>query len=530
MTDKFLGTGSVGGNIANGTISIYGSKIGAKNLDPSRAIKTDSQGRLQTTDLDIADVNNLQSILDNVIINPYTPPIGEKFTVIGNIECTNTIDAPYVALDRLFDSSKSISIDLNSTTVNVLSPYLNFNDEPIIHQNYPSYIQASSFKKTGAVTGAGEYLMADGTTIKYSQNSGNSNFYIYNNVNGASPPPVSFDGKVSYNNSAQASATVIYITHLTRDNIDIEIFYAQISSINDLYIQDQENSENFIKYNITAATYISNQYLTLSVIATSAGGTGYTNFGNGHNIIISFFQNSPEISQRLSQLESKTTNIASVTVGVSTQFQGAVLTDKTTFTDNNELISKLYADSLISGYVPIKTSLIQRGGRFFTNKFTSSTKGGTTGTFFFVTLPTATYISGTNIIPINDIQTGDIYVFTVSGKCTLPSGSQSGFIFIIGSQSHTCLCSTNPIINAGNFEIISRWTCVNANTTSAIFNVSSIGHMGNTGQTSTSCVFGSTTTAITIDNTITNTCNIAYYNPTSITCSVTVYNLSLQKE
>ena len=32
MTDKFLGTGSVGGNIANGTISIYGSKIGAKNL------------------------------------------------------------------------------------------------------------------------------------------------------------------------------------------------------------------------------------------------------------------------------------------------------------------------------------------------------------------------------------------------------------------------------------------------------------------------------------------------------------------
>jgi hypothetical protein len=74
MTDKFLGSAE-GGNISNGTISIYGSKIGAKNLDPSRAIKTDSQGRLQTTDLDIADVNNLQSVLDNVISNPFTPPI-----------------------------------------------------------------------------------------------------------------------------------------------------------------------------------------------------------------------------------------------------------------------------------------------------------------------------------------------------------------------------------------------------------------------------------------------------------------------
>jgi hypothetical protein len=281
---------------------------------------------LDGTDLDIADVNNLQSILDNVATNPYTPSTARivaletktqnitadaDFTVFSDIlqapdVRTNTIadiigdgatidltqtsinmyvptldpiltlndkpiiSTPYsgniksnsVAVSNIYDYNQGISIDLNATTVNVVAPYLNFNDEPVIHQNYPSYIQASSFKKTGAINGAGEYLMSDGSTIKYSQNSGNSNFYLYNNVNGASPPPGGFDGKVSYNNSGQSSATIVYITHLTRDNIDIEIFYSQISSINDLYIQDQENSENFIKYNITAASYIANQYLT----------------------------------------------------------------------------------------------------------------------------------------------------------------------------------------------------------------------------------------------------------------------------
>ena len=47
MTDKFLNSGGVAGNISNGTISIYGSKIGAKNLDPSRAIKTDTNNRFR---------------------------------------------------------------------------------------------------------------------------------------------------------------------------------------------------------------------------------------------------------------------------------------------------------------------------------------------------------------------------------------------------------------------------------------------------------------------------------------------------
>ena len=116
MTDKFLGSAE-GGNISNGTISIYGSKIGAKNLDPSRAIKTDSQGRLQTTDLDIADVNNLQSVLDNVISNPFTPPIGQQFIVNGDINCDDLETNNYFSINDEIARTEYISKTLGETTI-----------------------------------------------------------------------------------------------------------------------------------------------------------------------------------------------------------------------------------------------------------------------------------------------------------------------------------------------------------------------------------------------------------------------------
>ena len=106
MTDKFL-ISSGTGNINNGTISIYGSKIGAKNLDPSRAIKTDSQGRLQTTDLDIADINTLQSQLNSKIGNPY----------LGTINVTDVETNEYFSLNDELDNIEYITKSLGLTTV-----------------------------------------------------------------------------------------------------------------------------------------------------------------------------------------------------------------------------------------------------------------------------------------------------------------------------------------------------------------------------------------------------------------------------
>ena len=83
-----------------------------------------------------------------------------------------------------------------------------------------------------------QYLMGDGTLLQQSATGGNSNFYLYNNhSNTTTPPPV--NGDVGYNNAVQDLATILYISHRTRDTIDIEVFYNTITQINYVYIQDQ---------------------------------------------------------------------------------------------------------------------------------------------------------------------------------------------------------------------------------------------------------------------------------------------------
>lgn len=62
--NRFLHSGGHGTNLSNGSIAIFGSTIGAANLDSSRAVKTNSIGQLQTSDLDIGDITNLQTSLN----------------------------------------------------------------------------------------------------------------------------------------------------------------------------------------------------------------------------------------------------------------------------------------------------------------------------------------------------------------------------------------------------------------------------------------------------------------------------------
>jgi hypothetical protein len=167
---------------------------------------------------------------------------------------------------------------------------------------------SNAFIKNGGLST--QYLMADGSSLQYSANSGNSNFYLYNNSSGIMTPPPA-NGQIGYNNAVQNDATIIYISHRTRDTIDIDVFLELLTTIEEVYIQDQENSLNFIRYNITAApTIIPNNYISIPVISSSAGGTGLTNFGNGHNLLVSFFTNSIEVDSRLTSLELQTQYIS----------------------------------------------------------------------------------------------------------------------------------------------------------------------------------------------------------------------------
>jgi hypothetical protein len=201
-----------------------------------------------------------------------------------------------------------------------------------------------------------QYLLADGTLLTASANSGNSNFYLYKSINTAFSPPIS-SGDIVYNNANQSSATVIYISHLTRDNIDIEIFFENVSSLNDLYIQDQNNSLNYIRYNITGTpTILPNDYILIPVLLGTSGGTGSTSFGTNHNVLLSIFTNSIETDVRISNLENKTQNQTAILN--TTTFAGSLacsgldmnttkITNLATPTVGTDATNKSYVDTAI---------------------------------------------------------------------------------------------------------------------------------------------------------------------------------------
>ncbi len=207
---------------------------------------------------------------------------------------------------------------------------------------------AASFVKNGGTPF--HYLMADGSVLSQSASSGNSNFYLYkSHTNTPTPPPNA--GFAYYNNAIQKNATTIYISHITEDNIDIEIFFHNLSTLNEVYIQQRTASENFIKYNITGTpTVVTGSHIAIPVAQVSFGGTGETSFGTNEPILVSFFTNSLEVDTRLSSLETKTQN-QSVVAGTTnflgtTNFNAGFYDQQIKFRFNTAINN---IDSLISG-------------------------------------------------------------------------------------------------------------------------------------------------------------------------------------
>lgn len=199
---------------------------------------------------------------------------------------------------------------------------------------------ASAFVKSGGTNQ--QYLMADGTSLTYSSNSGNSNFYLYTSSDSGSTTPTG--GQITYNNAVQANATIIYISHVTSDNnIDIEVYFKQLSALNEVYIQDRNISENFIQYNIIGTPTITvGSKVAIPVAVRTSGGTGSTSFGNTHPVLLSFFVNSIETDTRLSTLETKTQNLgASSTFSTLNKSVTVILDNVGTFIVRDELLNQL---------------------------------------------------------------------------------------------------------------------------------------------------------------------------------------------
>ena len=255
------------------------------------------------------NITTLEEKTVNITIASY--PVST--TMVGILR-TDTLTS-----GSLTSPLETSSITMNEGGIDIQSDALNFNSKTVLTTPFGAEIEATSFKKTLGTNI--QYLMADGSTLTASANSGNSNFYLYNSSTNGDTTPA--NGLITYNNAVQSSATNIYISHRTRDNIDIEVFFKQLSTAVDVYIQDQSLSDNFIQYNITGTPAITgNSHVEIPVIVRTSAGTGSSNFPNGHNVLLSFFTNTIEIDTRISALETKTQN-QTATSGSQTTFSGA---------------------------------------------------------------------------------------------------------------------------------------------------------------------------------------------------------------
>jgi hypothetical protein len=98
-------------------------------------------------------------------------------------------------------------------------------------------------------------------------------------------------GYLIWNNLAQITSTTLSISHLTDDNIDIDIFLSQIAPTEKIVVQDKNDSLNYQTWVVNGApTNInpgsSNSYWQYPVTLLNSSGSGTSNFSNNHSLFL----------------------------------------------------------------------------------------------------------------------------------------------------------------------------------------------------------------------------------------------------
>ena len=268
---------------------------------------------------------------------------------INNIDCvdvstTNGIYTNNGFENSLLDSQKLLfnyatnsnkisysGMEITNDTGTTKYENQNISDNTVININSTDVIASGNMTANSYKIpfGTNQYvLLADGTTALYNSGGGQGNFYLYKNDVEIIVPP-SINGRINFDNVIQQNAGVIWINHRTDDNVDIDFYLGQILVNDMIYIQDKENSTNWIKYTITAKNQIQNQYTSLNVSFIDGENNGLSSFGVNHQIFFTIYINQNLINQRLDSLETKT------------RYQTSNTSNQTTFTNtlNTDIIN-----------------------------------------------------------------------------------------------------------------------------------------------------------------------------------------------
>ena len=245
-----------------------------------------------------------------------------------------------------------------SRTLNQLEYELNEKTQYVASDDngtiFEKNITADKFIINGQ-SGQPGYLLSDGSIVATSQ-AGQPNIYLYNN-NNSSIGPIPGAGQIRTNNLDNQLTTIIYINHLTSDNIDIDIFLSQISILSVIYMQDENNALNYVRFNVIAPpTVFTNSYYSIPVVYATGAGTGTTDLGD-LAIFMSIFDNSSLVDSRLSAVETKTqgqTATSSLTTFIHPiSMNSNKITNLASASNATDAVNKFYVDEALGDYLLI---------------------------------------------------------------------------------------------------------------------------------------------------------------------------------
>jgi hypothetical protein len=306
-------------------------------------------------------------------------------------------------------------------------------------------VTANTFIKSGG--SALQYLMADGSVTTTSGSGGNSsNIYLYDN--NLTTTPVPSTGTIRFNNVAQASATIIYVSSVTRDSIDIDEFLTLISDLNIVYIQDQSSSLNFIKFSVTAApTIVLNSYISIPVSVITTGGTGTTSFGAGLDIFMSIFSNTTLIDNRITTLETACQN--QTAVASTTTFTGGLTSGTGYGVTGGTTTGLLIANGTVN-----TTSLPVLTAATSLNTPSTIVRRNTTGDFSCGRVSSSSKVSINGIVANNTIATNftmnNSEMTTLTGAGNVCIGQSSGTSLTSASANVFCGQQSGQFLLVGN--------------------------------------------------------------------------------
>ena len=138
----------------------------------------------------------------------------------------------------------------------------------------------SGFSGASGISGYSGFSGAPGSS---------SSFFEYH-ANTGSISGYPGDGAITWNNATQTSATIINVSHITDNNVDVDVYLALLTQSEEFVIQDASLSANSQTWEITGTPIhynggSSSSYWAYPVTLVSSAGTGTTGFANNHNLI-----------------------------------------------------------------------------------------------------------------------------------------------------------------------------------------------------------------------------------------------------